>query len=181
MTPAELRSARKELGLTQEELARKLGSTRMTVTRYELGTRRIPPIVDVVIKQLLSTPVVPMLGVVAAGRPIEPVPQAESVEIPPSMVRKGNVFVLRIKGDSMIEEGILPGDLVVVQKQTAARNGQTIVASVNGETTIKKYYQRAHHIELHPANATMQPIVVKPDDEFQIEGILIGVIRHCDQ
>lgn len=181
MTPSELRSARQELGLTQEGLARKLGTTRMTITRYELGTRRIPPIVDVVIKQMMSVPLLPMLGVVAAGKPIEPIQQGESVEVPPSMVRKGNTFVLRIKGDSMRDEGILPGDLIVVQKQAVARNGQTVVASVNRETTIKKYYQRAGHIELHPANATMQPMIVNPHDEFQIEGIVIGVIRHCDQ
>jgi repressor LexA len=79
----------------------------------------------------------------------------------------------------MREDGILPGDLVIVHKQGLARNGQTVVALVNQEATIKKYYRRDRRIELHPANAAMQPIVVKPTDEFQIEGVVIGVIRHC--
>jgi repressor LexA len=95
------------------------------------------------------------------------------------MLRGGKTFALRVKGESMKDEGILPGDLVVVRKQDTARNGQTIVALVNREATIKTYVKRETHIELHPANAAMQPIMVQPSDEFQIEGVLIGVIRHC--
>ena len=79
----------------------------------------------------------------------------------------------------MKDEGILPGDLVVVHKQGTAKNGQTVVALVNGEATIKTYRKKDAYIELHPANEMMQPIVVRPSDEFQIEGIVIGVIRHC--
>jgi repressor LexA len=95
------------------------------------------------------------------------------------MLKGGKTFALRVKGESMKDEGILPGDLVVVRKQDTARNGQTIVALVNREATIKTYVKRDTHIELHPANAAMQPIMVQPSDEFQIEGVLIGVIRHC--
>jgi repressor LexA len=179
MTPRDLKEARQALGLTQEELAEKLRTTRMTVTRYEGGTRRIPGMVDVVMKQLATTQHLPMLGLVAAGKPIEPIPQSESVEVPASMIRKGQTFVLRVKGESMQEDGILPGDLVVVQKKATARNGQTVVALVNREATIKKYYEKDDRIELHPANAAMQPILVGPDDEFAIEGLVIGVIRHC--
>jgi repressor LexA len=179
MTPRDLKEARQALGLTQEELAEKLRTTRMTVTRYEGGTRRIPGMVDVVMKQLAMTQYLPMLGHVAAGKPIEPIPQSESVEVPASMTRKGQTFVLRVKGESMQEDGILPGDLVVVQKKATARNGQTVVALVNREATIKKYYEKDDRIELHPANAAMQPILVGPDDEFAIEGLVIGVIRHC--
>ena len=80
----------------------------------------------------------------------------------------------------MRDEGILPGDVVIVHKQTTARNGQTVVALVNKEATIKKYYRKANHIELHPANAAMKPIVITAEDEFEIQGILVGVIRHCD-
>lgn len=79
----------------------------------------------------------------------------------------------------MKDEGILPGDLVVVRKQGTAKNGQTVVALVNGEATIKVYFKMNGHIELRPANETMQPIVVQSSDEFHIEGIVIGVIRHC--
>lgn len=182
MTPQELRQARQTLGLTQEALARKLQTTRMTITRYEGGARRIPGIVDALIRQLMSTPrpTMPMLGVVAAGRPIEAVLQSEAVDVPASMTRKGNTFVLRVKGESMREDGILSGDLVVVHKQATARNGQTIVALVNQEATIKKYYVKGTRIELHPANAMMAPILVTPEDEFVIEGLVIGVIRHCE-
>lgn len=180
MRPQDLRQARQALGLTQSELAEKLRTTRMTITRYEGGTRRIPGIVDVLIKQLMSAQQLPMLGLVAAGRPIETVPQSESVDVPASMIRKGETFVLRVKGDSMQEDGILSGDLVVVHKQTTARNGQTVVALINQEATIKKYYAKSGRIELHPANATMGPILVNPEEEFAIEGLVIGVIRHCE-
>jgi repressor LexA len=96
------------------------------------------------------------------------------------MVRRGETFALRVKGESMIEDGILPGDLVVVRKQATAHNGQTVVALVNREATIKTYFKHARHIELHPANAAMKPFVVTPEDEFSIEGVLVGVIRHCE-
>ena len=120
-----------------------------------------------------------MTGLVAAGSPIDPVLQSELIDVPPSMVRGGETFALRVKGESMKEDGILPGDLVVVRRQETARNGQTVVALVNREATIKTYYKKDTHIELHPANAAMQPIMVQPSDEFHIEGVLIGVIRHC--
>ena len=79
----------------------------------------------------------------------------------------------------MIDDGILSGDLVVVRKQPTAQNGQTVVALVNREATIKTYFKRPRHIELHPANVAMKPLVVTPKDEFAIEGVLVGVIRHC--
>jgi repressor LexA len=79
----------------------------------------------------------------------------------------------------MKDEGILPGDLIVVRKQETARNGQTVVALVNREATVKTYVKKEAHIELHPANTAMQPIIVRPEDEFHIEGIVVGVVRHC--
>jgi repressor LexA len=181
MTPAQFKKLRRDvLGLTQEELAKRLGTTRMTITRYEGGTRRISGVVQVALKQLASSTRIPMAGVVAAGAPIEPIPQSEVADVPSSMARSGENFALRVKGESMREEGILPGDLVIVHKQATARNGQTVVALVNGEATIKKYYRKADRIELHPANANMKPILVRPEDEFEIQGIVTGVIRYCD-
>lgn len=196
MRPDEFRRMRVEvLGLTQGELARRLGTTRMTITRYEGGTRRIPGVVQVALAHLtraLPSPLtshgsrlpssshLPMAGIVAAGQPIEPIPQSEVVEVPPAMARRKGHFVLKVKGDSMREEGILPGDLVVLRKQATARNGQTVVGLLNGEATLKKYYRKAARIELHPANAVMAPILVGPEDDFQIQGILVGVIRYCE-
>ncbi|MCC2642409.1 MAG: lexA [Nitrospira sp.] len=180
MTAGEFRQIREQLGWTQEQLAEALRTTRVSIARYETGMRRISGAVEVAITQLARRIQIPMAGVVAAGLPIEPVTQSEWIEVPASMVRKGETFALRVKGDSMIEDGILPGDLVVVRKQPTARNGQTVVAVVNREVTIKTYFKRARHIELCPANAAMKSFVVTPADEFAIEGVLIGVIRHCD-
>lgn len=179
MKPQDFKHVREALGLTQHQLAEALHTTRVSVARYEAGMRRIPGVVSVVLNQLRQKTSIPMAGLVAAGSPIEPILQSELVEVPPSMLRGGDSFALRIKGESMKDEGILPGDLVVVRKQGTAKNGQTVVALVNGEATIKTYFKRTTHIELHPANETMQPILVRSSDEFHIEGIVIGVIRHC--
>ncbi len=135
--------------------------------------------VRVALEQLQRRAEIPMAGVVAAGSPIEPVHQSELIDVPPSMLRGGDTFALRVKGESMKDDGILPGDLVVVRKQETAGNGQTVVALVNHEATIKTYFKKASHIELHPANPAMQPIVVQPSDAFHIEGVVVGVIRHC--
>jgi repressor LexA len=118
-------------------------------------------------------------GTVAAGDPIEPIAQTEVVEIPPGMMGRGETFALRVKGYSMRDEGILPGDLVIVQKQSTARNGQTVIALVNNEATIKLYYRTGSTVELRPANDTMKPIVLQPTDSLHIEGLVIGVIRYC--
>lgn len=183
MKPRDFKRLREQLGLTQRQLAEALRTTRVTVARYEAGMRSIPGSVQVAIEQMhqCTTPslTIPLAGTVAAGSPIEPIEQSESVEIPPGMLKGGKVFALRVKGDSMKDEGILPGDLVIVRKQDTARNGQTVVALVNREATIKIYVKKDTHIELRPANVTMAPIIVKPSDEFRIEGVLVGVIRHC--
>lgn len=179
MTPQELKRARATLGLTQQQLAEKLKLKRLAITRYECGIRRIPGLVEVTLKQLTASPTLPLVGMVAAGDPIEPIPQTEVVEVPAGMVGRGETFALRVKGDSMRDEGIVPGDLVIAQKQATARNGQTVIALVNNEATIKTYYRKGGVIELHPANETMKPIVIKPSDTFRIEGLVIGVIRYC--
>lgn len=179
MKPAELKRIREQLGLTQQQLADALQTTRVSVARYEAGMRRIPGMVKVAIERLNRFSEIPMAGMVAAGLPIEPVPQSELIEVPLSMLRGRDTFALRVKGESMKDDGILPGDIVVVHKQETAQNGQTVVALVNHEATIKIYYKKDTHIELHPANAAMQPILVQPSDAFHIEGVVIGVIRHC--
>jgi repressor LexA len=179
MKPGDLKQMREQLGLTQQQLADALHTTRVSVARYETGMRRIPGMVKVAIERLGRAPEIPMAGMVAAGSPIEPVQQSELIDVPPSMLRGGNTFALRVKGESMKDDGILPGDLIVVRKQEQAQNGQTVVALVNHEATVKTYFKKAAHIELHPANTAMQPILVRPTDAFRIEGIVIGVIRHC--
>jgi len=179
MQSPDLKRLREELGFTQQQLADALHTTRVSVARYETGMRRIPGMVQVAVEQLRQNTDIPMAGTVAAGAPIEPIQQSERVDIPPSMLKGGKIFALRVKGESMKDDGILPGDLVIIRKQETAQNGQTVVALVNREATIKTYVKKDTHIELHPANAAMEPIVVQPSDEFHIEGILIGLIRHC--
>ena len=177
MRPTAFRQTRQLLRLTQQELAEQLRTTRRSIIRYEDGSRRIPGMAAVAL-HALATVYVQMAGVVAAGEPIEPIPQTERVEVPKSMVGRGDTFALRVKGTSMRDEGILPGDVVVVQKQSTARNGQTVIALVNGEATIKTYQRKAGTVELHPANDTMKPIIVKETDSLHIEGVVVGVIRH---
>ena len=128
--------------------------------------------------QHLATAHISMAGIVAAGEPIEPIAQTERIEVPKSMLGRGDTFALRVKGSSMRNDGIVPGDVVVVQNQSTARNGQTVIALVNGDATIKIYYRKAGVVELHPANDTLKPILVKAADAFQIDGIVVGVIRH---
>jgi repressor LexA len=175
----ELRKTRQALGFSQEQLAGKLGYTRRSVIRYEDGSSPIPDVVAMALQQLANPPGLPLLGIVAAGAPIEPMPQFELVDVPPSMMQGDGKFALKVKGESMRDEGIFPGDLVIIRKQATARNGQTVVALVNNEATIKTYMVRGNRVELHPANPKMKPILVGPKDDFRIEGVLIGLIRHC--
>jgi len=119
----------------------------------------------------------PLLGRVAAGKPIEAVEEVDAIEIPPSMIGTGDHFVLQVKGDSMNEDGILDGDFIVVRKQATAENGQTVVALINNEATVKKYYQRNGYVELRPAHTGMEPLIISKGD-LRIEGRVVGVMRH---
>ena len=121
----------------------------------------------------------PLAGLVAAGKPIEAVETRDTIEVPSSMVGGGENIVLKVQGTSMIGDGILDGDYVVVRKQVQAENGQTVVAMIDGEATVKRFYRKGPRIELHPANPTMTPILVENEETFRIEGIVVGVIRHC--
>ena len=119
---------------------------------------------------------IPLLGVVAAGRPIEPVENPEEVEIPASMTGHGERYALRVRGDSMIQDGIHDGDLIVVRHARAAENGQTVVAVVDGEATLKRFHRQRDEVELRPANTALAPIRV-PAERVEIRGILVGLLR----
>jgi repressor LexA len=119
----------------------------------------------------------PLLGRVAAGKPIEAIEDVNAIEIPPSMIGRGDHFVLQIKGDSMMEDGILDGDFVVIRKQSSAENGETVVTLINNEATIKKYFKKKGRVELRPAHKGMEPLIIKEGD-LRIEGKLVGVIRY---
>ncbi len=128
-----------------------------------------------------GTPAIPLplLGTVAAGLPIEAIQDDETLAVPPDMVRRGrDNYVLRVQGNSMIDEQIRDGDYIVVASQDTAVDGQTVVALVRGDSaTVKKLYREpGNRIRLQPANATMHPIIEDADD-VQVQGVVVGVIR----
>lgn len=121
----------------------------------------------------------PILGLIAAGSPIETIEgHAETLEVPPFMVGQKHSYVLQVKGESMIEDGIHSGDYVVVQEKEVPSNGEVVVALVNNsEATLKRYYKEARRIRLQPANSSMEPIYVDAGTPLKIQGVVIGLIR----
>jgi repressor LexA len=120
----------------------------------------------------------PVLGKVAAGRPLDYRKTGESREVPAWMLRKnGEHFLLQVQGDSMIGEGILDGDLVVVHRQTEADSGQIVVAMLEEEATIKRFVRKKNKMELQSANAGYAPIPIPEEANFRIEGIYCGLLR----
>jgi repressor LexA len=119
----------------------------------------------------------PLLGKVAGGKPIEAIENYDVIEVPPSMLGNGDHFVLEVKGFSMQEEGILDGDFVIVRKQSWAEIGETVVALIGNEATVKKYYKTGKHVELRPAHEGMESIYVEKGD-LRIEGKVVGVLRY---
>lgn len=127
----------------------------------------------------------PLLGKVAAGQPIEALKHDEFVDVPPSMVRNpSKSFALKVQGDSMIEDGIFDEDIILIQKQDSASNGDIVVATVENEATVKRIYVRARPesgssekmVELRPSNSTMKSMWYSPD-EVSIRGIVVGLLR----
>ncbi len=120
---------------------------------------------------------VPLLGIVAAGAPIEPVEMTDSLAVPEELVRGKDTFVLKVKGDSMIDEQIRDGDLILVQPRSTAENGETVVALVGGEATVKKFYREdGEKIRLQPANDRIKPILAS-ENQVEIRGVVVAVIR----
>lgn len=124
----------------------------------------------------------PVLGKVAAGRPLEYRKRGESREVPGWMLKKhGEHFLLQVQGDSMIDEGILDGDFVVVHRQSEADSGQIVVAMLDEEATIKKFVRKKDRMELHSANSRYAPILIPDRAAFRIEGIYCGLLRTPSQ
>jgi repressor LexA len=122
---------------------------------------------------------IPLIGRVAAGVPIEPdVGVRDHLMFDARMFARTPDFLLQVEGDSMIGDGILDGDLVGVKRQHEARNGQIVVARLDGEVTIKRFELKADGLRLLPRNPAYAPIVVDPEQEFVIEGIFCGLVRR---
>lgn len=137
---------------------------------------------------------IPLLGKVAAGQPIENFKHNEYVEVPPSLVRNAaKTFALQVRGSSMIEDGILDGDIILVQKQSTASNGDIVVASVDNESTVKRFYapkqsatkqsaadsdagNKKHLVELRPSNSELKSMWYSPD-QVLIQGLVTGLFR----
>lgn len=120
---------------------------------------------------------VPLLGRVAAGRPIEAIEDADTISIPPDMLGRNRTYILQVIGDSMVDEGIKDGDYVIVEERREARNGETVVVLLEGEeVTLKKYYREGKNIRLEPANPRMEAIHVS-EENITVQGVVIGLLR----
>ena len=120
----------------------------------------------------------PLYGYIAAGRPIEAISNPETITVPPQLRTDRPCYVLEVRGDSMIEEGILDGDWVVIEHREQARNGEIVVALVDeSEATLKRIEQRAGEVVLHPANSALQPMRYRPE-QVRVQGVLVGQMRR---
>jgi repressor LexA len=121
--------------------------------------------------------VLPLAGTVVAGRPLEVAEVPDSLDVPESYLGAGEHFALRVRGDRMEGDGIQDGDLLVVRKRETAEEGQTVVALVDGEATVKRYFRRGAKVELRPANPAYESIVVK-GDALRIQGVVVALLRR---
>jgi len=122
---------------------------------------------------------IPFPGTVAAGKPFEPIEGGELLKVPRVLLSHGTNLALRVRGDSMVEDGIRDGDIVIVKRQRTAENGQTVVAVINGEATVKRLYRTEGRVELRPANPLLKSIILDAGSgTFEIRGIVIGLIRN---
>ncbi len=120
---------------------------------------------------------IPMLGYIAAGEPIQAFDIPETLSIPDDMLGRGDTFSLQVNGDSMIEDGIHDGDFLIVESRNQAKDGEIVVALVNGDdATVKRYYREGLNIRLQPSNRMMEPIYVS-GDALVIRGVVIGLMR----
>jgi repressor LexA len=119
----------------------------------------------------------PLFGYIAAGRPIEVVTSDETITVPELLTTRGENYVLKVRGDSMIEDGIHDGDFVIVARREDAHNGEMVVASVGGDVTLKRFYLERDRVRLQPANSAMAPIYA-PAANVRIQGVVVGLMRR---
>jgi len=119
----------------------------------------------------------PLFGYIAAGRPIDVDVSDETIIVPEGLTSRGDNYVLKVRGDSMIDDGIFDGDLVVVSRRERADNGEMVVASINGEVTLKRFYFEGERVRLQPANSMMNPIFA-PSQDVAVQGVVVGLMRR---
>jgi repressor LexA len=120
----------------------------------------------------------PYLGVVAAGTPLQAPAQDERIEFS-ELFGGPQRYILKVRGTSMIDNHIEDGDYVVIRRQDTAENGERVVAMVDNEVTLKRFYKEKDHVRLEPANGKMNPIIVESSSDVKILGVLVGVMRKC--
>jgi repressor LexA len=175
---------------TMQELADQLGTSKVTIFEHvgALERKRVlrrdkhkARSLEIVSDELLPdenrATKLPMLGAIAAGSPIEAVENREELDLEKLFASRAGVYVLKVRGESMIDDHLCDGDYVVIERRETARNGEQIVALLdNNEATLKRYYKEGGKVRLQPANATMEPRIVDPD-RLKIQGVVIGVLR----
>lgn len=149
--------------------------------------RGIQPLIEIDMTQSFNSQKVPdfleipLLGDVAAGEPILAIENNQDyIHMPTSLLSTNKeYFALIVKGDSMIEDGILQGDTIICEVKNTANNGETVVAIINGEATVKHFYKKNNIVELHPANSSMQPFIIDEFvEDFRVVGSLVTLIRN---
>lgn len=119
----------------------------------------------------------PLMGFIAAGGPLEAVADPTTIALPWTEAGARNLYVLQVRGQSMIEDHIRDGDYVIIEERETAEDGETIVALLEGgEATLKRFYRQNGHVRLQPANPEMEPIIVR-QGEFRIQGVVVGILR----
>jgi repressor LexA len=119
----------------------------------------------------------PLFGYIAAGRPLEVDISDETIAVPQHLTTRGENYVLKVRGDSMMDDGILDGDLVIIARRDDAGNGEMVVANVNGEVTLKRLYREGERVRLQPANSMMSPIYATARD-VAVQGVVVGLMRR---
>lgn len=184
-------TARRGMSPTLEEIAQSLGVNKVTIfghvaelerkgvlSRAGRGISRALTLVASTYhdKSPSRSASIAVLGTIAAGQPIETVEVPEAFDLADLLPRGAEVFALRVRGDSMIDDAICDGDLVLVEHRSHARNGEIVVAVLPGEeATLKRYYREGDRIRLQPANQALQPIIT---DQVEIRGVVLGVVRR---
>jgi len=176
---------------TMQELADQLGTSKVTIfehvnalekkrilRRNRHQARSLEIIADERLPDEERSTKLPLLGSIAAGSPIEAVENREEIDLEQLFSSRSGVYVLRVRGDSMIDDHLCDGDYVIIERRETARNGEQVVALLDtGEATLKRFYREpGGKIRLQPANSTMEPLIVDAD-RCRVQGVVIGVLR----
>jgi repressor LexA len=175
---------------TMQELADQLGTSKVTIFEHvgALEKKRVirrdkhkARSLEIISEEKLPdenrSTKLPMLGNIAAGSPIEAIENREELDLEELFHSRNGVYVLRVRGESMIEDHLCDGDYVVIERRENARNGEQVVALLDsGEATLKRFYREGNKIRLQPANSTMAPRIVEAG-RCRVQGVVIGVLR----